>query len=102
MERMHVSTLYCYVEESNGTHARIQGGAKYGTFSNYVNYLIAKDKGDKKSMKRSLEYAKATYAPQIRVKTKKVVKAKKAKAKKKIRAIRTVNTGVTHSTQAAA
>jgi hypothetical protein len=42
------ATLYCYVEPKNADHARKQGkDAKYGTFSGYVNALIAKDRGVK-------------------------------------------------------
>lgn len=92
MERIHTATLYCYVEPQVAAHARRQGGAKFGTFSNFVNYLIAKDAGDKKAMQRALAYAKASYEPSVRVKTKKVAKktAKKTKAKKKIASIRQV------------
>jgi len=37
--------LYCYVEPGNGSHARTEGKKIFGSFSAYVNALIAKDRG---------------------------------------------------------
>lgn len=40
-------TLYTYVEPVNGKYAKVQGKKKFGSFSAYVNQLIAKDRGAK-------------------------------------------------------
>jgi hypothetical protein len=38
-------TLYCYVEPANGAHAREEGAKLFGSYSAYINALIAKDRG---------------------------------------------------------
>lgn len=42
--------LYCYVEPDNGKHARTEGKKLFGSFSCYVNALIAKDRGVKPAL----------------------------------------------------
>lgn len=39
--------LYAYCEPANAKFARIEGKTRYGSFSGYVNALIAKDRGVK-------------------------------------------------------
>lgn len=39
------ATLYCYVESANAKHAKTTGKKLFGSFSSYVNALIAKDRG---------------------------------------------------------
>lgn len=41
------ATLYCYVEERNARWAKSFGKQVFGSFSSYVNALIAKDQGIK-------------------------------------------------------
>lgn len=40
-------TLYIYVEEKNAEHAKFEGKKLFGSYSAYVNALIAKDRGAK-------------------------------------------------------
>lgn len=85
-KRILTATLYCYTEPGNATYAKAQGRQKWGSFSNYVNYLIAKDAGNTASVKRSQELAKAMMEPSL-VKERKPTPPKKkvapkAKAKK--------------------
>lgn len=40
-------TLYSYVEPDNAKHAKTVGKQMFGSFSAYVNALIAKDRGVK-------------------------------------------------------
>lgn len=72
-------TLYCYVEKTNYARAKKAGEAKFGSFSNYVNFLIAQEAGDKASMARSMALA-AKYNG---MKTTKPKKKKKAAKKSK-------------------
>lgn len=39
------ATLYCYVEVDNAAYAKKEGKALFGSFSAYVNALIARDRG---------------------------------------------------------
>lgn len=41
------ATLYSYVEPDNAKHAKTIGKQMFGSFSAYVNALIAKDRGVK-------------------------------------------------------
>lgn len=41
------TTLYCYVEKGNAEHAKKKGKELFGSFSAYVNALVAKDRGVK-------------------------------------------------------
>lgn len=41
------ATLYCYVESPNAKHAKRVGKNLFGSFSAYVNALIARDRGVK-------------------------------------------------------
>lgn len=78
--RILTATLYCYVEPTNAAFAKTQGRQKWGSFSNYINHLLAKEKGDKASQKRSVTLAEAAFAP-ILVKPRK--SATKMASKKK-------------------
>lgn len=72
--------LYAYCEPGNAKYARVDGKKKFGSFSGYVNALIAKDRGVKPKVgfwKPKEETKKA--APIATPKKKKV--AKKAKKK---------------------
>lgn len=63
-KRTLVATLYCYVEPQLATHARVQGSSgKWGSFSNYVNYLLAREAGDKAAVARSKLTAKESSQP---------------------------------------
>lgn len=66
-------TLYCYVEKANKKRAQARA-EEFGSHSNYVNYLIARDSGDKASMERSVANKKKAAAV-----GKKVAKVKKSK-----------------------
>lgn len=77
-QRLLSETLYCYVEPVNYTRARRQG-TTWASFSNYVNYLIAKDHNDKASMKRSKEISEEFLAPKEHTPAPRKVKAKPAK-----------------------
>lgn len=44
-------TLYSYVEPTNGLYARKFGKQKFGSFSNYVDVLIAADRAEHFSTK---------------------------------------------------
>ncbi len=78
------STLYCYVEPTNKKRAIAQGVAKFGSFSNYVNFLIAQDHKDKASMARSQAIAAKSTAPRKdKPKSKKKSPAKKSKRQAK-------------------
>lgn len=39
------TTLFCYVEKDNAKHAKKDGKKLFGSFSAYVNALIARDRG---------------------------------------------------------
>ncbi len=41
------STLYLYTEPGNFAHAKTKGRKAFGSASNYVNHLIARDRGVK-------------------------------------------------------
>ncbi len=41
------ATLYCYVQKGNAEFAKSYGKKLFGSFSAYVNALIAKDRGAK-------------------------------------------------------
>ncbi len=56
------ASLYCYVEPINCRRAKIKA-ASFGSFSNYVNSLIAKDHGDKKSFALSMKAAEEYLEP---------------------------------------
>ncbi len=45
LKRTLNSTLYCYVEPDNAKHAKTEGKRVWGSFSAYVNVLIANDRG---------------------------------------------------------
>lgn len=42
--------LYCYVEKENAKHAKTEGKKLFGSFSAYVNVLIANDRGAKPAL----------------------------------------------------
>lgn len=60
--RTLTATLYVYAEPINARRAKVKG-AEWGSFSNYVNFLIAKDHGDKESMQRSKDMAETALTP---------------------------------------
>lgn len=64
-KRLLTATLYCYVEPHLAIHAKRVGVTKFGSFSSYVNYLIAKDAGDKKSVENMMKLAKQYYEPNL-------------------------------------
>lgn len=49
-QRTLSTTLYCYVEERNARHAKTAGKKLFGSFSGYVNALIARDRGAKPAL----------------------------------------------------
>lgn len=55
------ATLYCYVEPHIATYAKKKGRNDFGSFSAYVNYLIAKDCNDAASMKKMKDMATKFY-----------------------------------------
>lgn len=73
-------TLYCYVEKSNAAHAKTHGKKLFGSFSAYVNALIAKDRG----VKPVLGFWKAKGEAKAKRLAKKAKKAEKINRKKKI------------------
>ena len=80
--RLLTATLYTYVEPVNAKRAKAQG-KEWGSFSNYVNYLIAKDHGDKKSMETSKEMREIFLTPSpARSSKTTTTKKKKPKGKK--------------------
>jgi hypothetical protein len=62
--RILTATNYTYLEPINATHAK-RMGATWGSSSNYINFLIAKDRGDKKSMKASKDLQDTYFTPSI-------------------------------------
>lgn len=87
--RILTATNYTYLEPVNATHAKKEA-TKWGSSSNYINHLIAKDRGDKASMQRSKDLQEEFFTPAL-ARTKKDRKgegvgkkkaAKKTKAKK--------------------
>lgn len=80
--RVLSATLYTYVEPINGRRAKVKG-AEWGSFSNYVNYLIARDHGDAESMKRSKKIAEEHLTPSSVRKPKAAKKTAPKKAKRK-------------------
>lgn len=74
------ATLYCYVEKSNAVHARTHGKKLFGSFSAYVNALIAKDRG----VKPVLGFWKAKGEAKAKRLAAKAKKAEKINRKKKI------------------
>lgn len=104
--RILTATLYCYVEPANYTRAK-RKAATFASFSNYVNFLIAKDHGDKASMKRSQELADKLMAPKAthfaeprRVKPKKAAPKKTARKATKKAAPKKTAKKATRSTKA--
>lgn len=79
--RKLTSTLYTYVEPVNARRAKAKG-KDWGSFSNYVNFLIAKDHGDKKSMATSEEMKEIFLTPSPARTSPKNKPAKKAAARK--------------------
>lgn len=61
--RSLTATLYTYVEPQISVFARKQGAKTWGSFSNYINYLLAREAGDKRAMERSKLVAKESGQP---------------------------------------
>lgn len=75
--------LYCYVEPGNGTHARTEGKKIFGSFSAYVNALIAKDRGVAPKLGDWKSKGEAKKIREEKAPKKKPVKASTAKPGKK-------------------
>jgi hypothetical protein len=104
--RLLTATLYTYVEPVNAKYAKAMG-KEWGSFSNYVNYLIAKDSGNTKSIETSKEMREIflTPSPARSSKpraTKKKAAKKKAKGKKSKRGSARVSTKTSEASSASA
>ncbi len=75
--------LYCYVEPGNGSHARTEGKKIFGSFSAYVNALIAKDRGVAPKLGDWKSKGEAKKIRKEKAPKKKPVKASTAKPGKK-------------------
>lgn len=62
--RILTATNYTYMEPVNSVRAR-KKAAEWGSSSNYINYLVAKDHGDEASMKRSREQQEIFFTPHL-------------------------------------
>lgn len=51
--------LFCYVDKAVGSYARNFAAKKWKSYSNYVNYLIAKDAGFQKCVENSKTKARS-------------------------------------------
>ncbi len=74
MPKILSEPLYAYVEPANGKHARTFGKKTFGSFSSYVNVLIAKDRGVKPNLgswKLDKEKGRMTKATIVKRKSKK-------------------------------
>lgn len=84
-KRILTATLYCYVEPKVAKVAHLQGApGKWGSFSNYVNYLIAQANGLKDAVARSRVTAKESSTPALARPT--------SFAKKKVKRVKTKTT----------
>lgn len=92
--------FYCYVEPRNGVYAREYGKKNFGSFSAYVDALIASDRREKFL---SVPVTISKLKEQTKKKTKKATKkpAKKAAVKKvkKPGAVKTETQGPTTTTE---
>lgn len=84
MKRFMTTTLYLYLDPANATFVRQKGAGDWGSYSNYINFLIASARKDKAAIGRTKEYAKAAFAPiQVRTATKTGATKKPKKGGKK-------------------
>lgn len=80
-DRILTVSHYTYLEPVNAKFTRAQA-KKWGSGSNYINHLIAQDRGDKQSVQRSLELQATFFAPAPKRAPRTKKAGKKAKGKK--------------------
>lgn len=98
--------LYCYVEPGNGSHARTEGKKIFGSFSAYVNALIAKDRGvapklgdwKSKGEAKKLRKAKAPKKKPVKASTAKPGKKKSAGKKSSPKSLKKASKKLTSTT----
>ena len=85
-KRILLAQHYTYLEKVNAKRVK-QKASEWGSGSNYLNYLVAKDHDDKVSMKASTDLQAVFFEPApLRSRAKVAKPAKKAKGKKSKRA----------------
>lgn len=62
--RILTATNYTYLEPQNATRTK-QKAKEWGSSSNYLNFLVAKDHKDAKSMARSVALQKEFFTPTL-------------------------------------
>ena len=59
--RILTTVLYCYIEPHIASFAKRKGMAEFGSTSAYINYLIAKEAKDTKSVDRMYALAEQVF-----------------------------------------